>query len=423
MSVLQAEIPHVFAPLMQRMRYLGAWGGRASGKSHFFATKLIIRAIEQPGLRAVCVREVQKSLAQSVKQLIEDKIKALGVEEKFEVLESEIRTPGGGLIVFQGMSNHNASTIKSLEGMDIAWVEEAQALSQRSLDLLRPTIRSPDSEIWFSWNPENENDPVDRFLRGHSRPPNAIVIQANYTDNPFCSPAILEEAELDRRDPDKWAHIWAGEYAKIVEGAYYTDLLRAADTEGRICPLAVDPILGIKASWDIGIADATAIWVAQWVGAEIRFIDYIEGTGQPLAYYLNELRSRGYERAECILPHDGATRSVVTALRFEDHIRQAGFAVEVIHNQGRGAAMQRIESMRRWFPRMYFDGEKTLAGRKALAAYHENIDERRQIGLGPLHDWSSHAADAAGLMALAYREPSTAIPLMRAADRSFKWVV
>lgn len=420
MSDLRVEIPDVFAPLLEPRRFKGAYGGRGSGKSHFFASHLLIRALSQPGFRAVCIREVQRSLAQSVKQLLEDKISAIGVGGQFDIVEAEIRSPGNGLIVFQGMQSHSAHTIKSLEGMDVAWVEEAQSLSARSLNLLRPTIRKPDSELWFSWNPENEHDPVDMFLRGPNRPPNAVVVSSTYLDNPWCSRELLDEAELDKSDPDKYAHVWLGEYARAVEGAYYADCLRRADEEGRISAVPLDPIHTIKAAWDIGVSDATAIWVAQWTAGQIRFIDYIEGQGQPLAYYLAELRERGYERADCILPHDGAHRDIVTAMRFEDHIRAAGFQVQVVRNQGKGAAMQRIEAMRRWFPRMYFDTERTAAGRKALASYHERRDDARQIGLGPEHDWASHSADAAGLMAVAYVEPANFIAPVK---RDMSWVV
>src|ERR1044072_92305 len=183
LSDLKIEIPDIYAPLMKPMRFKGAFGGRGGGKSHFFATNIVIRAMAEPGLRVVCIREIQKSLAESVKKLIEDKIEAFGVGDNFQVLNTEIRTPGNGLIVFNGMQNHTAHSIKSLEGFDIAWVEEAQSLSARSLNLLRPTIRKPGSEIWFSWDPDNEHDPVDKFLRGQNKPPNAIVVQANYMDN------------------------------------------------------------------------------------------------------------------------------------------------------------------------------------------------------------------------------------------------
>ena len=406
--VLRVEVPRVFLPLEHDARYLGAYGGRGSGKSHYFASKLVKRAIQMPGTRAVCIREIQRSLKQSVKQLIEDKITALDVEDQFEILESEIRGPGNGLIIFQGMQNHTAGSIKSLENFDVAWCEETQSLSQRSLNLLRPTIRKTGSQIWFSWNPEHETDPIDVFLRKDT-PANATVVKANYLDNPWCPQELLDEADLDAKDPDKFKHVWLGDYRKAVEGAYYADCLRVAGEEGRVStPQERDSILPIRASWDLGVSDATAIWVAQWVGGQIRFLDYIEGAGQPLSYYLGQLRTRGYPGCVCILPHDGSHRDGITALRYEDHVRAAGFDVEVVKNQGKGAAMQRIEAARRWFPRMWFDPDKTEPGRRALAQYHERKNGFG-VGVGPEHDGASHAADAFGLMAVAYHEPANMV--------------
>jgi phage terminase large subunit len=191
----------------------------------------------------------------------------------------------------------------------------------------------------------------------------------------------------------------------VFEGAYYADAITAARREGRVCRLSADPLIGRRAFWDLGVDDSTAIWVAQFVGREIRLIDFIEGQGQALAFYVEALRSRGYGAALCVLPHDGARRDTVAATAFEDHLRQAGFEVRTVKNQGKGAAMQRIEAGRRLFPRLWFDEEATAAGLEALAAYHERRDPHRNVGLGPEHDWSSHAADAFGLMCIAYEEP------------------
>ena len=186
MTTLRIETAPVFEPLLQPSRYKGAWGGRGSGKSHFFAELLIEECLLNPGLRAVCIREVQKSLKESAKRLVEDKISEYGLANAgFEVLRDEIRTPGGGLIIFQGMQDHTAESIKSLEGFGRAWIEEAQSLSSRSLSLLRPTIRAPGSELWFSWNPRRKSDPVDKMLRGDELPTDAIVVKANYSDNPW----------------------------------------------------------------------------------------------------------------------------------------------------------------------------------------------------------------------------------------------
>lgn len=209
---LEIQTPRAFVPLLEPSRYKGVHGGRGSGKSHFFAELLIERCMVEK-TDWVCLREVQKSLAQSVKKLLEMKIEALGVGSLFEVQESKIKTPYGGQILFQGMQNHTADTIKSLEGYDGAWFEEAQSCSQRSLDLLRPTIRKEGSELWFSWNPRLSTDPVDALLRGDNPPPNSVIVQANYADNPWFPDVLLDEMEYDkRRDPDKYRHVWLGEY-------------------------------------------------------------------------------------------------------------------------------------------------------------------------------------------------------------------
>lgn len=218
---LRIQTPEVFEPLLDPARYLGAWGGRGSGKSHFFAELLIERCL-MGKTDAVCVREVQRSLQQSVKKLLELKIEALQVGQHFEIQRDQIIGPQGGRIIFQGMQNHTSDSIKSLEGYDIAWVEEAQSLSQRSLDLLRPTIRKPGSQLWFSWNPSQDTDPVDVLLRGEKPPPGAVVVKANYRDNPWLPDVLRTELDYDQaRDPDKFAHVWLGEYQRNSEARVF----------------------------------------------------------------------------------------------------------------------------------------------------------------------------------------------------------
>lgn len=220
-KTLDIDTPRWLLPLLEPARYKGAYGGRGSGKSHAFAEMLVERCIMRK-TDAVCIREVQKSLAQSVKRLVEAKIEAMGVGHLFEVQQSLIKAPYGGLIIFQGMQNHTADSIKSLEAFDIAWVEEAQSLSQRSLDLLRPTMRKPGSELWFTWNPSKETDPVDSLLRGAEPPPDSVVVQANFRDNPWLPDVLRTELEYDRsRDPDKFAHIWLGEYQRNSEARVF----------------------------------------------------------------------------------------------------------------------------------------------------------------------------------------------------------
>lgn len=362
-------------------------------------------------MRGVCIREVQKSLKESAKRLVEDKIAEyrLGEADGFKIFREVIETPGDGQIIFQGMQDHTAESIKSLEGYGRAWVEEAQTLTSRSLSLLRPTIREEGSQLWFSWNPRLKSDPVDVLLRGETQPTGATVVRANWSDNPWF-PAVLEQERIDclNNEPDQYAHIWEGDYATVLTGAYYAKALAQARGERRISDkVTADPNLPFRAYWDIGVRDATSIWIAQFVGRSILVLDYYEAVNQPLAAHLNWLRASGYEAAECILPHDGSKQDAVTATRFEDHIRQAGFKVRTVANQGKGAAIKRVEAARRLFPSMHFHSPKCDAGLDALGWYHEKRDEARSVGLGPNHDWSSHAADAFGLMAVDHEEPRT----------------
>lgn len=420
MSARTLEIPtaEVFEPLLQPARYKGAHGGRGSGKSHFFAGLLVEECLATRGTLAVAIREVQKSLKESAKRLIEAKLTdfRLGEADGFRVYEDRIRTPGDGLVLFQGMQDHTAESIKSLEGFRLAWVEEAQTLSSRSLELLRPTIRADGSEIWFSWNPRRKQDPVDALLRGAQPPTGAAVVRANWSDNPWFPPVLEQERRDCQRDnPWQYAHIWEGDYAAVVTGAYYAEQIAAMKTGARLCRVAPDPLMTYRAYWDIGgtgrKADATSIWIAQFIGREIRVLDYYEAKGQPLAAHVGWLRDRGYGKALMILPHDGANAEKVYDVTYEGALRGAGFEVVTVPNQGAGAAMRRVEAARRVFGQIWADEEKTRAGFDALGAYHAKIDEARGVDLGPDHDWSSHAADAFGLMCVHYEmdKPSPAL--------------
>lgn len=374
---------------------------------------MVERAFAEPGFRAVCVREVQKDLSESAKRLLEDKIAAFGLGAHFDCQRAQIVTPGGGVIIFEGMQDHNAESIKSLEGFDVAWVEEAQTLSKTSLGMLRPTIRKAGSELWFSWNPRRKNDAVDDFFRGPAgKPARAVVVEANWSDNPWF-PDELEQERLEDEEkrPEECDHIWGGGYKKVTEGAYYAKALLSAQRENRIGHVAFDPVMRIRIFCDLGgtgmKADAFTMWPSQFIGTSIRTRDYYEVQSQPLASHIAWLHSKGYtpDRADIYLPHDGETNDRVIDVSFESGFRAAGYSVTVIPNQGKGAARMRIEAGLRRFPSILFDKDTTEAGREALGAYHERKDETRQIGLGPEHDWSSHGADAFGLMCVAYEEP------------------
>ena len=249
MAKLRIPTPKAFKPLFEPgLRYLGAYGGRGGGKSHHFAERIVDRMIEDPTLRTVCIREVQKSLRESAYRLIGDKIAALGVADRFRIMHDRIETAQGGLVMFVGMQDHTAESIKSLEGFRIAWVEEAQTLSAKSLELLRPTIRSPGSQMYFSWNPRNRLDAVDKFLRGDDVPENAAVVQVNYDSNYWFPKELEAERELDHRmRPDRYSHIWQGDYEPQAVGAIWTmrDINEGREREvpndiGRIL-IAIDP--------------------------------------------------------------------------------------------------------------------------------------------------------------------------------------
>ena len=409
---LRIPTAEVFEPLLEPARYKGAHGGRGSGKSHFFAGLLIEDSLSEKGLLSVCIREVQKTLKESAKRLIEAKLSDFGLGEAdgFKVFTDTIQTPGDGVVIFQGMQDHTAESIKSLEGFKRAWIEEAQTISPRSLSLLRPTIRAEGSEIWCGWNPRRRTDPIDMMLRGPVKPTGSVIVNANWKHNPWF-PSVLEQERLDclRDNPEQYDHIWEGDYAKVTVGAYYATQLSAMKREGRLGRVSPDPLMTIRAVWDIGgtgaKADACSIWICQFVGREIRVLNYYEAQGQPLATHINWLRENGYGKALCILPHDGATNDKVYAVSYESALKEAGFEVEVVPNQGKGAAMFRIEAARRLFPSIWINEATTSGGIEALGSYHARKDEARNIDLGPEHDWSSHAADAFGLMCVVYEEP------------------
>jgi phage terminase large subunit len=405
----------VFEPLLAPARYKGAHGGRGSGKSHFFGELLIEDCLAEPGnygegMRAVCIREVQKDLAQSSKLLIESKLRSMGLTEAdgFKVYRELVATPKDGIIIFKGMNDYNSDSVKSLEGFKRAWWEEAQTATAHSLELLRPTLRANGAERWFSWNPRRKTDPVDKMLRGIEVPTGAVVVKANWRDNPFWTQE-LEHERLDclRQQPEQYDHIWEGGYVTQLEGAYYAKSLLEARRTNRIGREVQDPLMTVRCFFDIGgtgaKADAVAIWAMQFIGNEIRAIDYYEAVGQPLATHVAWMRERGYEpkKAQVWLPHDGDTNDKVHNVSYASALRDVGYHVEVVPNQGAGAAKKRIEAGRLKFPYVRFNEETCRAGIEALGWYHEKKDEARGIGLGPEHDWSSHGADAFGMACIA----------------------
>lgn len=407
MNAITVDVPRAFKPLLTPKRYKAAYGGRGGAKSHFFAEQLLIRCYLKE-TRAVCIREVQKSLKDSVRQLLVDKIEKLGFGPYFEVLESEIRGVNGSLIIFVGMQNYNAENIKSLESFDIAWVEEAQSLSEKSLRLLRPTIRQDSSEIWFSWNPRFETDAVDQFFRGPTAPsPDmAAVVNVNWTDNPWFPEVLQKEKDADYSNtPEMAEHVWGGGYQIIGEGSYYGKLLSEAERDQRITVVPYDPVSLVTTAWDLGAEDATAIWFAQFVGLQVRVLDYYENTAQPLSHYASVLKSKSYAYGDHILPHDAAHERLGkdTNDSLSRDLAKLGYRNRVLPIDDIDPG---IEKARQLLPKCWFDKGRCADGLKALRNYRrEYDDDRLTFKPRPYHDWASHGADAFRYLAIGLNPP------------------
>lgn len=414
MSVAQIKIPAKLVPVFQgEADVRGAHGGRGSAKTRTFAKMTAVRAHmwDMAGREGIilCGRQFMNSLADSSLEEIKAAIRdEPWLEAHFEIGETYIRTKSGRISYsFIGLAR-NLNSIKSKSRILLAWIEEAEPVTEEAWVKLIPTLREEDSELWVTWNPERKKAATNKRFHtaSNDNDPRVKIVEMNWRDNPWF-PDILERVrrkdEMER--PEQYGHIWEGEFITVAEGAYYAQQINTARAKGRMGELDPDPLMTIWAVWDIGgtgaKADATAIWIVQFIGQAVWLLDYYEAKGQPLAAHVNWLRERGYEKAHCVLPHDGASHEKVHDTTYEGALKAAGFYVMVIPNQGAGAAMLRVEATRRLFPQMYFDAEYCEAGIEAIAWYHEKRDEERGIGLGPNHDWSSHGADAFGLIAVA----------------------
>lgn len=418
METAKLEIPEKLLWVFDgRADTRGAYGGRGSAKTRTFAKMTAVRAhmwaeAGEEGI-ILCGRQFMNSLADSSLEEIKAAIRETDwLAPHFDIGEKYIRTACGRInYSFSGL-DRNIDSIKSKSRIRLAWVDEAEPVTEEAWVKLIPTLREEDSELWVTWNPESKRSATHKRFREAPPDPMTRVVEMNWRDNPWFPDILNRKRIKDQNErPEQYDHIWEGDFKQVYEGAYYAEGLRQAKREGRIGRVQFDPLMTVRLFVDIGgtgaRADAFTIWPAQFIGREIRVRDYYETVGQPLAAHLAWLRSKGYtpDRAEFVLPHDGANHEKVFSVTYESALRDAGYAVTVVPNQGKGAAAARIEATRRRLAQVWFDEETTEAGREALAAYHEKRDEERGIGLGPEHDWSSHGADGFGLMCVAYREP------------------
>ena len=400
MAAHRAEFPEKLRILFTPARYKILYGGRDGAKSWGAARALLIQAAASP-LRILCAREFQNSITESVHHLLQAQIAALGLEPFYEVQNGVIRGANGSEFLFAGLRN-NISRIKSFEGIDRVWVEEAQTVSKSSWDTLIPTIRKDGSEIWVTYNPELETD--DTHQRFVINPPqDAVVVKVNWSDNPWFPETLLrEKEELKARDPDGYQNIWEGHCRVALEGAVYAKELRRAQEEGRIGCVPYDAEKPVHTFFDLGWADNTSIWFAQTVGAELRLIDYYSNAQMPIQHYLTVLQDKGYVYGTDWLPHDAKARTLATGRSVEEIMLAAGRRVRIVPNL---SMTDGINAARTVFNRCYFDETKCGEGLQSLRRYRFDVDtDTRQLSGRPLHDFHSHAADAFRYFAISVEE-------------------
>ena len=399
MSRAEIIVPDIYSELFQPTkdwRYLAYYGGRSSGKSTQVATALLISGMERRE-RGLCTREIQNSIAESVHQLLRDQIEKYGLDS-WEVQKEIIRNrKTGSEIYFKGLHN-NSQSIKSFEGVDWCWIEEAQSVSAESLHTLIPTIRKPGSRILLTFNPLTENDPVWDIIcknpdeRTYVKKVNSDAIEG------LLSKEIIEEREKMRRDnPEMFAHVWLGEPLTSNTGSVFGKQIAQAEIDKRIGSVPYDASAGVYTAFDLGIGDSTAIWWFQIIGQEIHFIDHYEGSGEELGYYISILKNKPYNYTTHFLPHDAKQRELQTGMTRVQFFEQQGINnVEVLRPTNYQLGQDDITLIARpKFSKVWIDRDKCQRGLECLRAYHYEYDERnRLLKNKPEHDWSSHSASA-----------------------------
>lgn len=404
----QAQFPAKLDFLFEPHRYKVCYGGRGGAKSWGVARALLIEGAKRP-LRVICCREFQKSIAESVHALLKSQIESLGLHGSYRVTETFIEGTGesnkGTLFTFHGLK-HNIANIKSLEGVDVCWVEEAHVVSKTSWDVLIPTIRKEGSEIWVTFNPELESDETyQRFVV--KTPSNAVVRQIGWRDNPWF-PAVLrqEKDDLRAKDEDAYANVWEGQCKATLTGAVYAKEIRLALSDGRITKVPYNPSLPVHVIFDLGRSDLTAIWFMQIVGYEFRFIDYYENSGFAFSHYLKVLSEKPYHWGTWWLPHDGDHDTIAAEKSPKQQAQAVHKDVQIVPHLGPNAVYLGIEMARTIFPRSVFDEEKCADGLHALKHYVYKVDETSgKRSNAPLHNWASHGADAYRYTAVAVESP------------------
>jgi phage terminase large subunit len=401
-TIANAEFPIKLQCLFEKSRYKVLYGGRGGAKSWGVARALLIKAAKEP-LRILCAREFMTSMKDSVHKLLCDQIISLGLISFYEITQNSIKGKNGSEFSFVGLKN-NVANVKSYEGVDICWVEEAQTVSRTSWNVLIPTIRKEASEIWVTFNPELETDETyQRFVA--SPPDDCKVVKINWSDNPWFPETLrLEKDALKSRDPQAYNVVWEGLCRQTVDGAIFAKEMQLAELDGRITKVAYDPMKPVHAVFDLGWADSTAIWFVQFIGMETRLIRYIEDSQQTISHYLATMQTYGYIYDTLWLPHDAQNKTLASnGKSIEEIVRAAGYKTRVIE---RTPILDSINAARTTFRNCWFDRENCHDGLQCLRHYRYEVDpETGQFGRMPLHDQYSHGADAFRYIGLMVNEP------------------
>ena len=389
--IARLQLPEALARIWEPKRYKVMYGGRGGGKSWSVAAVLLVMAADRP-LRILCAREVQKSMRDSVHRLLKDQIVKMGMESFFEVLDTEIRGANGSIFLFTGLQSHTVDSIKSFEGVDVVWIEEAHGVSKKSWDVLTPTIRKAGSEIWMTLNPDMETDETyQRFIASPSD--DTWVCKVNWRDNPWF-PEVLEDERLKAKRSmlkEDHAHIWEGKARRVAAGAIYRYEIEQLYEDQRARMVPYDPRLPVHTVWDLGWNDAMTIAMVQVGPQDVRIIDYIEDSHRTLDWYVALLEKRNYRWGTDFLPHDGKTANFQTGKSTEQQLKAMGRTK--VKCLTAVSVEEGIKSARMLFPRCYFDERKTARLLECLKRYKRQIHSTTNEAMGPLHDEYSHGAD------------------------------
>lgn len=388
------------------IRYRVLYGGRGAAKSHSVARALLCMGFQKT-IRVLCAREFQNSIKDSVHKLLVDQIGNLGLQKYYEITNSSIRGINNKTeFIFAGIKN-NINGLKSLEGIDYCWVEEANNVTANSWDILIPTIRKENSEIWVTFNPELPSDETyKRFVI--SPPDNAIVQKVNWSDNPWFPEVLdVERQSLKNRDFEAYQNVWEGFTRSTIDGAIFAKEMSRAEQDGRICNVPYDAIKPVHAVFDIGWADSTAVWFVQFVGMETRLLRYMEVNQTVISEILAKMQTFGYVYDTLYLPHDAQNRTLASNGRsIEEIVRASGYNVKIIE---RTPIADSINAARTIFSSCYFDKTNTEAGLNCLRHYRYDVDpDTKAFSKTPLHDQYSHGADAFRYIGLMIQEKKVA---------------